>query len=52
MLVPQNDLIERLSYGGQLRRFVPVVVNARVESLLKFSDCLVLYYLSALQLSF
>jgi len=49
VLVPQNDLIESLRYGCQL---VPIVVYARVESLLKFSNCLVLYYLAALQLSF
>lgn len=52
VLVPQNDLIESLRYGGELRRFVPIVVNTRVESLLQFSDCLVFYYLTALQLSF
>ena len=52
VLVPQYDLIESLRNGGELRRFVPIVVNTRVESLLQFSDCLVFYYLTALQLSF
>lgn len=53
VLVPQNDLVESLRYGCQLRGFVPVVVvDAKVESLLQFSDRLVLHYLSAFQLSF